>query len=248
MTDPYEVLGVSRGASDDEIKKAYRKLSRTYHPDANINNPNKAEAEEKFKQVQQAYKQIMDEREHGTSYQSGGSSYGGDAYGGYGPFGGFDPFGGAYGNGGSARNDYGNSEQEMRLQAAANYINSGHFREAMNVLNDISDRSGKWYFLHAIANSRLGNNINAVQDAEMAVKLEPQNLQYQQLLNQLQGSGQWYSDMGSVTAMKKRRRSRQIVLRMHGDQCDLQFAAAAADGDFLLLMKTEVYKNKNTGE
>ena len=114
-----------------------------------------------------------------------------------GPFGGFDPFGGAYGNGGSARNDYGNSEQEMRLQAAANYINSGHFREAMNVLNDISDRSGKWYFLHAIANSRLGNNINAVQDAEMAVKLEPQNLQYQQLLNQLQGSGQWYSDMGS---------------------------------------------------
>ena len=71
MTDPYEVLGVSRGASDDEIKKAYRKLSRTYHPDANINNPNKAEAEEKFKQVQQAYKQIMDEREHGTSYQSG---------------------------------------------------------------------------------------------------------------------------------------------------------------------------------
>ena len=92
MTDPYEVLGVSRGASDDEIKKAYRKLSRTYHPDANINNPNKAEAEEKFKQVQQAYKQIMDEREHGTTYQSGGSSYGGDAYGGYGPFGGFDPF------------------------------------------------------------------------------------------------------------------------------------------------------------
>ena len=64
MTDQYEVLGVSRGASDDEIKKAYRKLSRTYHPDANINNPNKAEAEEKFKQVQQAYKQIMDEREH----------------------------------------------------------------------------------------------------------------------------------------------------------------------------------------
>ena len=203
MTDPYEVLGVSRGASDDEIKKAYRKLSRTYHPDANINNPNKAEAEEKFKQVQQAYKQIMDEREHGTSYQSGGSSYGGDAYGGYGPFGGFDPFGGAYGNGGSARNDYGNSEQEMRLQAAANYINSGHFREAMNVLNDISDRSGKWYFLHAIANSRLGNNINAVQDAEMAVKLEPQNLQYQQLLSQLRGGVSGIPTWEAATATRE---------------------------------------------
>ena len=61
MFDPYSVLGVSRDASDDEIKKAYRKLSRKYHPDANINNPNKAQAEEKFKEVQQAYEQIMKE-------------------------------------------------------------------------------------------------------------------------------------------------------------------------------------------
>jgi len=67
MFDPYSVLGVSRDASDDEIKKAYRKLSRKYHPDANINNPNKAQAEEKFKEVQQAYEQIMKEREYGSS-------------------------------------------------------------------------------------------------------------------------------------------------------------------------------------
>lgn len=62
MIDPYQVLGVSRSASDDEIKKAYRSLSRKYHPDANINNPNKDQAEEKFKQVQQAYDQIMKEK------------------------------------------------------------------------------------------------------------------------------------------------------------------------------------------
>ena len=59
MTDPYQVLGVPRNASDDEIKKAYRALSRKYHPDANVNNPNKEQAEEKFKQVQQAYDQII---------------------------------------------------------------------------------------------------------------------------------------------------------------------------------------------
>lgn len=63
MTDPYSVLGISRGASTEEIKKAYRQLSRKYHPDANVNNPNKAQAEEKFKQIQEAYSQIIHEKE-----------------------------------------------------------------------------------------------------------------------------------------------------------------------------------------
>ena len=62
MIDPYSILGISRDASDEEVKKAYRKMSRKYHPDANIDNPNKEQAEEKFKQVQQAYEQIMKER------------------------------------------------------------------------------------------------------------------------------------------------------------------------------------------
>lgn len=69
MTDPYQVLGVSRGASDEEIKKAYRALSRKYHPDANVNNPNRDEAEEHFKEVQQAYDQIMKEKQQGGGYR-----------------------------------------------------------------------------------------------------------------------------------------------------------------------------------
>ena len=60
MMDPYQVLGVSRSASDEEIKKAYRSLSRKYHPDANINNPHKDEAEEKFKEVNEAYQVLSD--------------------------------------------------------------------------------------------------------------------------------------------------------------------------------------------
>ena len=86
MIDPYQVLGVSRSASDDEIKKAYRNLSRKYHPDANINNPNKDQAEEKFKQVQQAYDQIMKEKQSGAA-----------GAGGYGGAGSSSSYGGAYG-------------------------------------------------------------------------------------------------------------------------------------------------------
>lgn len=117
--DPYQVLGVSRSATDEDIKKAYRKLSRKYHPDANVNNPNKAQAEEQFKKVQQAYKQIMDER-NGTSYQSGSGSYsqgsyghgssnqGGysQGYGGYGNSGGSTGSQGGYGQGGYSQGGY----------------------------------------------------------------------------------------------------------------------------------------------
>ena len=72
MMDPYQVLGVSRSASDEEIKKAYRSLSRKYHPDANVNNPNKAQAEEKFKEVQQAYDQIMKEKQQRSLHEKEG--------------------------------------------------------------------------------------------------------------------------------------------------------------------------------
>lgn len=192
MTDPYQVLGVSRDASTEEIKKAYRTLSRKYHPDANINNPNKAEAEEKFKQVQQAYKQIMEEKENGTSSYSSQGSYGGS----YGSGG----YGGSYGNGGYGGNyggyNYGSSTEDAELRAAANYLNNMRYQEAMRVLNNISRHNAQWYYLHAIANAGLGNNISAVQDAQTAVNMEPDNMQYRQLLSQLQGGGQWYMDMG----------------------------------------------------
>jgi molecular chaperone DnaJ len=180
--DPYQVLGVSRGASDEEIKKAYRALSRKYHPDANVNNPNKAEAEEKFKQVQQAYNQIMKEKQQG-SYGSYGSSYGGSYSGSY---------GGSYGNAGAG------SSVNPKLQAAMNYIRSGHFAEALNVLNDIpfSERSGQWYFLSAVVNERMGNNVTAMEHINRAVELEPSNFEYRQFKQHLEYGGVWYTNMG----------------------------------------------------
>ena len=135
MQDPYSILGVSRDASDEDIKKAYRKLSRIYHPDANINNPNKDQAEAKFKEIQQAYQQIMKEKEMGASGYTGTGSGGyGDAGSGYGDFGGFGPFGGFYGQYTNQNQQTTETEEDIHLRAAANYLNSGHYKEALNVL------------------------------------------------------------------------------------------------------------------
>lgn len=177
MIDPYSILGISRDASDDEVKKAYRKLSRKYHPDANIDNPNKEQAEEKFKQVQQAYEQIMKEREQGTGY----GNYGGYNYGGFGGF--------------SGQTDSGYQDEEsIRRQAAANYIQSGHYREAMNVLQSLQQKNGQWYYLSAMANMGLGNNVNAMNHIREAVRLEPDNMQYRMMLQRMEGGGSWYQE------------------------------------------------------
>ena len=198
MPDPYSVLGVDRNASDDELKKAYRSLSRKYHPDANINNPHKDEAEAKFKEVQQAYQQIMDERERGYTSGGGGSSsgsgsgYGGSFYGGYGSFGGFGSFDGYGGYGQSGESDSRRETTDLHLKAAANYIRSGHYREALNVLDGIRERNALWYFYSASANSGLGNNVTALEHAREAVRLEPENIQYRMLLERMESGGSWY--------------------------------------------------------
>ena len=173
MFDPYSVLGVSRDASDEEIKKAYRKLSRKYHPDANINNPNKEQAEEKFKEVQQAYEQIMKEKEYGSSYGNAGGYYGGFT---------------------GRQNSTYQDEEAIRRQAAANYIQSRHFQEAMNVLSSLKQRNGEWYYLSAMANMGLGNNVNALEDIRTAVNLEPDNVQYRMFLQRMEGGGTWYQE------------------------------------------------------
>ena len=202
MRDPYQILGVERTASDDEIKKAYRKLSRLYHPDANINNPNKEQAEEKFKEIQRAYEQIMKEKEQGTSgygtydgdYQNR-SGYGGQGYGSaYGGFGGFEEFFGNFGYGGyQQRQSSAGTQEEAYLKAAANYINSGHYKEALHVLDQISTRSGMWYYYSSIANQRMGNNTVAMEHANHAVSMEPDNYQFAQWKNRLESGNSWYA-------------------------------------------------------
>lgn len=94
--DYYDVLGVSKTATADEIKKAYRKLARQYHPDVNKDNP---EAAEKFKEASEAYSVLSDEQKRAQYDQFGHAAFENGGAGGAGGFGGFEGFGG-FGGGG----------------------------------------------------------------------------------------------------------------------------------------------------
>ena len=77
-------------------------------------------------------------------------------------------------------------------------VNSRHYAEALHVLSEISGRSARWYYYSAMANAGQGNNVTAKEHASMAVSMEPNNLQYRQLVSQLENGGQWYRSMGDV--------------------------------------------------
>lgn len=205
MQDPYRVLGVSPNASEDEIKKAYRELAKKYHPDVNNGS---ASAEARMKEINEAYSTIMKMRREGATGgsssrqgyggygnpygNSGGSGYGyGSAgnSGGYGGYGGYGDFGGYGGRSGSA-------QSSPRMRAARNYIQAGHFQEALRLLEEMNERTAEWYFLVGEANLGLGNRIAALNYARQAVSMDPNNFEYRSLLSRLEGSSHFYQTNG----------------------------------------------------
>ena len=193
--DPYTVLGLTPSASADEVKAAYRKLAKKYHPDL---NPGSKEAEQKMKEINEAYDTIVSGKydPNASSYSSRASSSGGSygySSGGYRSY--ADPFEGFWGNpfGGGGYSSARNESSEMR--AVRNYINAGHYSEALNLLNSISQRDAYWYYLSALANEGLGNHLNALDHAKKAAAMEPDNMEYASLAQRLEyagGAGQSY--------------------------------------------------------
>ena len=170
MEDPYKVLGLSPGASDEEVKRAYRRLAKKYHPDVNPGDP---VAAKKMQEVNAAYEQIKNP-EKAQQQHSGGYGY--------------DPFGGYYQRRSYTENTDGDSYQ----QAAFQYIRYRRYQEALNALQNCQTKDARWYYLSALANYGLHNQVTALEHIRRAVSMEPDNLEYQDLLNRMEGRSTAY--------------------------------------------------------
>lgn len=182
MRDPYEVLGVSPNASDDEVKRAYRELARKYHPDNYQNNPLADLAEEKMKEVNEAYDAI-------TKSRSGsGSSYGGGYQSGYQS---------GYSSQGYGHQGYGNQGQygggSTSFAQVRQYINMGNLDGAEQLLRGVATKNGEWYFLMGSIAYRRGWLDEARQNYQIACQMEPGNMEYRQALSMMQQGGYGYN-------------------------------------------------------
>ncbi len=170
MKDPYSILGVSPGASDEEVKNAYRNLARRYHPDNyDDNNPLKELAKEKMQEINAAYDEIQRDRTSGNSSSS--SSGSGYNYG--------------YTRGNSSSGIYTTIRQK---------INERKYREAEELLASVSEynRTADWHFLNSVCLMQRGKTADAMRELELACTMDPSNQEYQKAKEMFNTAGSRY--------------------------------------------------------
>jgi len=176
--DPYQTLGVSHDASDEEIKKAYRDLARKYHPDNYVNNPLADLAQEKMKAINEAYDTITKQRASGGS---SGSYYAGNS--------------GSYSGNSSGSYSTGGSGQYSRIRQM---IQAGNLDGAEQALRSMNASTAEYYFLMGSIAYKRGWYDEARQNFQTAAAMEPGNPEYQSAMNQMRGAGRFYRTGGGM--------------------------------------------------
>jgi molecular chaperone DnaJ len=207
MEDPYSILGVSPGVSDEELTQAYRRLAKKYHPDI---NPGNKTAELKMREVNAAYEQIKKQKTGGANYEQADGSYGkqtqnsGGGYQGEDPFGGFGFWFNGFGD------FFGEGQDNQELYQARMLIENRRYGDALLMLSKVSEHSGEWYFYSALANAGSGNRVTALSHAGEAVRMEPDNVQYRALLNQFERGSFVYREAGEGRGFRMQNLGRSI--------------------------------------
>ena len=160
MKNPYEVLGVSPTATDDEIKTAYRNLARKYHPDNYADNPLSDLAQEKMQEINEAYDAIQQMRKGGGGYQSGG-----------------------YQNGGYRAPNGGPS----RYADIRRMIGENRLMDAEMLLDGVPShaRDAEWFFLKGSVLYKKGWLEEAYSHFATACRMDPGNMEYRQAFNRM---------------------------------------------------------------
>lgn len=218
VDDPYKVLGISKDATKEEIKKAYRKKAKEYHPDLHPDDP---EAARKMNEVNEAYDMLNNPEKYKKkeeSYQRQNNPYGNQQwnrnYGGSGGYGqgrsydDWDPFGGF----GSFEDFFGFRDTDDKVESphvepgddndirqAVDFINMKQYKYADDTLNAIpgAGRNARWYYLSALANYEMDNQILAVEQIQKAIRKDPTNGVYQRTLQSFQQRSREYDQRSS---------------------------------------------------
>ena len=169
--NPYEVLGVSETATDEQVRSAYIKLVKKYHPDRYQDSDLKDLANDKLKQVNEAYDTITNMRKNGSASQN---TYSGSGFGGYSGSSSRTSSGGYSGNYGSGYS--GNFSAEFARVRQC--INTSSLYEAQAILDGIPLHNAEWHYLYGIVCFRGGDYSSARNYLDRAVSMEPGNAEY----------------------------------------------------------------------
>ena len=179
MRDPYQVLGVPSTATDEEVKKAYRDLARKYHPDNYHDNPLADLAQERMKEINEAYEAVQSQRK---AQRSGGYSASGAGYG--------------TGCGGYQSAYQGPYQGSSRYQRVRMAISSGDLNLAEELLNAQTNHDAEWNFLKGAICYRRGWLDEARRYYQNAVNMDPDNQEYQRALDIAEGRSTAYRPEG----------------------------------------------------